>query len=130
MWVKWRGYQDPTPVPRAQLLQDTNHPDLFREIDEAVERYREEKRLEDDDDDELEPEDPEDSGDPSEPEQLTGRVPRIHRPPVRYNPSANNSKRCVLELSYSDSLYYESELHMELDRTEIELTEIDYCLPH
>ena len=87
LWVKLRGYQDPTPVPRAQLLQDTNNLALLIEIDEAAARYREEKRLADDDEDEPELDDPDDHDDPSAPELLTGRVPRIHRPPVRYNPA-------------------------------------------
>ena len=113
-------------MPRAQLLQDTNNPDLLREIDEAVARYREERRLEEDDEDEPELEDPEDSGDLSAPGQLTGRVPRIHRPPVRYHPSPSNHVRCVPEPS--DSWYYEGELDMDLGRIEIELTEMDYHL--
>ena len=110
------------------MLQDTNNLALLVEIDEAVARYREEKRLAEDDEDEPESEDPEDLDDPSEPEQLTGRVPRIHRPPIRYNQSAGNTVRCVLELPCSDSLYFESELGIELGWIEIELTEIDYNL--
>ena len=128
LWVKWKGYQDPTPVPRAQLLQDTNNPELLREIDEAVARYREEKLLAADDGDEPELEEPEDTDDPSEPEQLTGRVPRIHRPPVRYNPSIGATAHCVLELSYEDSLYFQSELDVELDFLSIELSELDFDL--
>ena len=54
IWVKWTGHADPTPVPRAQLLLDSNNPALLREIDEAVERYKEEKRLDEDDEDEPE----------------------------------------------------------------------------
>ena len=105
LWVKWRGHQDPTPVPRAQLLQDTNNSALLLEIDEAVARYRElEKLLAEDDEDEPEPEEPDGPDDPSEPKQLTGRVPRIHRPPVRYNPSAGTTVRCVLVTSPTRTL--------------------------
>ena len=121
-----KGYLDPTPVPRAQLLQDTNNPDLLREIDEAVARYRDEKRLEEDDEDEPELADPEDSDDDSEPEQLTGRVPRVHRPPIRYTPSTSNRVQC--EPEHADFLYFEDELGIELGRIEIVLTEVDYHL--
>ena len=119
---------DPTPVPRAQLLQDTNNPELLREIDEAVARYRDEKLLAADDEDEPEPEEHDDTDDLSEPEQLTGRVPRIHRPPVRYTPSASSTTHCILELSYDDSPYFENELDMELELLEIELSDLDYNL--
>ena len=88
LWVKWSGHQDPTPVPRAQLLQDINHPVLLKEIDDAVARYQEEKRLEEDDADELDQEDDDtDDNDVTTPPILTGRVPRVHRPPVQYTPS-------------------------------------------
>jgi len=126
LWVKWRGYQDPTPVPRAQLLQDTNNPALLIEIDEAVARYREEKRLADDDADEPELDDSDDHEDPSEPELLTGRVPRVHRPPMRYNPSNSDALCCVLELSHDDFVYYDSELDTTLDCIVKELSELDY----
>jgi len=130
LWVKWRGYQDPTPVPRAQLLLDTNNPALLLEIDEAVSRYREEKLLTADDEDEPEPEEIDDTDDPSEPEQLTGRVPRIHRPPVGYNPSAGSAAHCVLKLDcmYHDSLYFESELDTGLELLESELFDLDFSL--
>ena len=128
LWVKWRGYQDPTPVPRAQLLQDTNNPALLIEIDEAVARYREEKRLADDDEDEPELDDSDDHEDPSEPELLTGRVPRVHRPPMRYNPSNSDALCCVLELSHDDFVYYDSELDTTLDCIVMELSELDYNL--
>ena len=113
-------------MPRAQLLQDTNNPDLLREIDEAVARYRDEKRLEEDDEDEPELADPENSDDDSEPAQLTGRVPRVHRPPIRYSPSTSNHVQC--EPEHADFLYYEDELGIELGRIEIVLTEVDYHL--
>ena len=128
LWVKWRGYQDPTPVPRAQLLQDTNNPALLTEIDEAVARYRDEKRLAEDDEDEPEHDDHDAPDDPREPELLTGRVPRIHRPPVRYNPSNGDTLRCVLELSHDDFVYYESELDTTLGWVEVALSELDYNL--
>ena len=128
LWVKWRGYQDPTPVPRAQLLQDTNNPALLLEIDEAVSRYREEKLLAADDEDEPEPEEIDDADDLSAPEQLTGRVPRIHRPPVRYNPSAGSAAHCVLKLDYHDSLYFESEMDTGLELLEGELFDLDFSL--
>ena len=77
--------------------------DILHEADEAVAHYREEKQLEDDDENQSEPEYSEDSrGDSSEPEQLTGRVPCIHRSPIRYHPSTDNHVQCVLELLYSD----------------------------
>ena len=110
------------------MLQDTNNPELLREIDEAVARYREEKLLAADDGDEPELEEPEDTDDLSEPEQLTGRVPRIHRPPVRYNPSIGATTHCVLELSYEDSLYFESELNVELEVLRVELSDLDSSL--
>ena len=90
IWVKWAGHSDPTPVPRAQLLLDSNNPALLREIDEAVDRYKEEKRLDEDDDDESGAEPVSDDNDfPAGPEP-SGRVPRVHRPPVRYNPGGVN----------------------------------------
>jgi len=95
------------------------------EIDAAVARYREEKRLADDDEDEPELDDADDHEDPSEPELLTGRVPRVHRPPMRYNPS---NSCCVLELSHDDFMYYDSELAITLDCIVTELSEIDYSL--
>ena len=98
------------------------------EIDEAVARYREEKRLADDDQDEPELDNPDDHDDPSEPELLTGRVPRIHRPPVRYNPSRGDTLHCVLALSRDDFVYYESELDTALGWIEMELSELDYSL--
>ena len=55
-------------------------------------------------------------------------MPRIHRPPVRYNPSASSTAHCVLELDYDDSLYFESELDTELELLEIELSDLDYSL--
>ena len=108
LWVKWKGYLDPTLVPRGQLLQDTNNPDLLREIEEAVARYRDEKRLEEDDEDEPELANPEDSDDDSKPEQLTGRVPRVHRPPIRYTPSTSNRVQC--EPGNTDFLNFEDGL--------------------
>ena len=86
IWVKWTGHSDPTPVPRAQLLLDSNNPALLREIDEAVERYKEEKRLDEDDEDEPDagPASDDDSAVPGP--EPSGRVARVHRPPVRYNP--------------------------------------------
>ena len=51
-------------------------------------RYREKKRLEEDDDNELDQEeDDDDEDDVLTPPNLTGRVPRVHRLPVRYKPS-------------------------------------------
>ena len=99
IWVKWTGHADPTPVPRAQLLLDSNNPALLREIDEAVERYKEEKRLDEDDEDEPDacPTSNNDSivlgPEPS------GREARVRRPPVRYNPGGVNY------LTYFDDLH-------------------------
>ena len=53
--------------------------DILCDTDEAVARCREDTHLEDGDENESDPEDPKGSGDPREPEQLTGRVPCIHR---------------------------------------------------
>ena len=99
IWVKWTGHADPTPVPRAQLLLDSNNPALLREIDEAVERYKEEKRLDEDDEDEPDA-CPTSNNDPivlgPEP---SGREARVRRPPVRYNPGGVNY------LTYVDDLH-------------------------
>ena len=48
--------------------------------------------------------------------------------PIRYHSSTGNYVQCVLELVLFRPLYFESELDMELDRLEIELTELDYNL--
>ena len=84
-----------------------------------------------DDEDEPEPEETDDADDLSAPEQLTGRVPRIHRPPVRYNPSAGSAAHCVLKLDYHDSLYFESEMDTGLELLECELSDLDLiAAPH
>ena len=42
IWIKWKGHVDPTPMSKAQLLRESNNPELLREIEEAMQRYRDE----------------------------------------------------------------------------------------
>ena len=60
IWVKWKGFVDPTPMPKAQLLRESSNPELLREVEEAMQRYRDEysNRLDPLDDDDPEPEAP------------------------------------------------------------------------
>ena len=71
---------------------------MLREIEEAVERYKEEKRLDEDDEDEpdAEPASDDDSTIPGP--EPSGRVARVHRPPVRYNPGGVNCLNHVDDL--------------------------------
>ena len=58
--------------------------------DEAVDRYREEKRLDEADDDESDAELVGDHVDTPQGPAPSGRIPRVHHPPVRYNPEGVN----------------------------------------
>ena len=42
LWIKWKGYADPTPMWRHQLESQSCNEELLKEIREAVERCREE----------------------------------------------------------------------------------------
>jgi hypothetical protein len=79
--VKWKGHADATWEPRAHILNDTNNPELLKEIDDAVRRYQEEVKAPDGDDDDAEAVQQDDSPAP------TGRFPRVRRPPMYYSPS-------------------------------------------
>ena len=103
IWVKWRGYVDPTPVPRAQLIAESANEELLREIEEAVERYKTEKRLELDDSDEP---------DTQPPVAVELGSKRVRRPPVRYTPS---SISLVAQMTASDASLV-SALHVLADR--------------
>jgi hypothetical protein len=37
--IKWKGYDDPTPERLSDILKDTRHPDVLREIEAAKARY-------------------------------------------------------------------------------------------
>jgi hypothetical protein len=67
-------------------LRDSNNPELLKEIDEAVEKYKEEKRLEAEDDDDPALSDPDPHSDDDALPAPTGRVPRVHRQPRTYVP--------------------------------------------
>ena len=56
----------------------------------TLDRYKEEKRLDEDDDDEPDAESVSDDSDAPPGPEPSGRVPRVHRPPVRYNPGGVN----------------------------------------
>ena len=103
IWVKWRGYVDPTPVPRAQLVAESANEELLREVEEAVERYKTEKRLELDDSDEP---------DTQPPVAVELGQKRVRRPPVRYTPSHVS---LVAQLEASDASLV-SALHVLADR--------------
>jgi hypothetical protein len=78
--VKWKGYDEPSPVARKHVLDETNNEELIKEIADACERYSAERRaLRDYDDDEQQPVQP--AGD-AEPVSY-GRGLR-RRPVVRY----------------------------------------------
>ena len=84
--VKWKGHVDATWEPRAHILNETNNPELLKEIEDAVQRYRDETRTPDDDEDDPEPAPVADAVDGAE---ATGRFPRVRRPPMYYSPATH-----------------------------------------
>jgi hypothetical protein len=83
--VKWKGHVDATWEPRAHILNETNDAELLREVEDAVQRYRDETRTPDDDGDDPEPP----AADASTAPEATGRFPRVRRPPMYYSPTAH-----------------------------------------
>jgi hypothetical protein len=93
LMIKWKGYADPTPMPRAQLLRECNNDELRREIDEAVQRYQEETRLPPEDEDDPEHDEDTEVVNPAVGPTLMsqhGRPVRHRNQTVRYTPGAAN----------------------------------------
>ena len=40
LWIKWKGFNDPTPMWRSHLAQQTCNAELLKEIDDALDRCR------------------------------------------------------------------------------------------
>ena len=83
LWIKWVGYDEPTPMWKTHLTAQPLSDELLKEIEEACQHYRDEHRRYEDESDE-------------EPEvQPTARVlddaplpaKRERRPPQHYNPA-------------------------------------------
>ena len=101
LWIQWKGYQDPTMEPRKHILDQCNNPELLREIDAAVERYRAEhpRHVLDDVDADAAQDDPVASSPAGA--ELLGRGHRV-RPVVRYFPEtrrvASDSGHAVISM--------------------------------
>ena len=84
--VKWTGYPDATYVPRKQLLEDCGDPEIVKQVEDAVERYRlSNLRLAVDG--ELSTEDEQPVGDQPAVEAALGRGRRERRAVMRYAPT-------------------------------------------
>ena len=101
--VKWKGHADATWEPRAHILNETNNPELLKEIEDAVQRYREEVHAPENDDDDADTAPHEGVPTPA----LTGRFPRVHRPPMYYSPSV----KLLLETPMDENDYDDSAMN-------------------
>ena len=85
--VKWTGYADATYVPRKQLLEDCDDPEIVKQIDDAVERYRlANSRFTDDEEPGAEDEQPADEVKSDKADLGRGR--RERRSVMRYSPTS------------------------------------------
>lgn len=55
LWIKWVGYDEPSPMWRADLVSQPLSDELLNEIEEACQRYRDEHRKEEEEPEELLP---------------------------------------------------------------------------
>lgn len=97
LWIKWKGYDDPTPMWRSDLLQQSSNAELRQEVDAAVDRCRLELGSRDEVDDGVEDEITEVIADLPDPD--APRLPRQRKPVDRYKPSV--STVCTSPLVYS-----------------------------
>ena len=82
LWVKWAGYEEPTPMWRTHLLAQPLSDELLAEIEEACQRYRDEHpRYADESDDE-----PDASSPAHAPADAPLPATRSRKPTDRYNP--------------------------------------------
>lgn len=84
--VKWTGYADATYVPRKQLLEDCEDPEIVKQVADAVERHRL-ANLRFTDDEEPDTEDERNAEGTNADETDLGRGRRQRRSVMRYSPT-------------------------------------------
>ena len=71
LWIKWKGFADATPMWKHDLERESSNAELRREIDEAVQRCRDEELRHDDE--------PEPPAAPATDDQVPRQYGRGHR---------------------------------------------------